>query len=224
MSYTSLLVVPAKGPMETFKEYSNSHLSAPTIWSLLFDKYVPKRFEHDSWICGNAQALWNLADPTSPLTEYERMALTLTFDNMILRVRDIPLAVNVLRKINFDIMESRPDLLAPHWEDICDDLLDIYNSRWLNRLMFWKPRIIGVAFHWTSVSCDIWESKYPTKDEDDEYYGRYDISKDTGHWFMFEQQAPSETKSCQACDKERGLLVDIGGHTCGKPEGCLHNP
>ena len=81
MSYTEL--IPFKnGIPQPGIEFCNAWGGAARIWTALFDRYVPKKFEHDSWICsaaGDDNRLWNLAQrPDLPM--FERAVHAFTFD------------------------------------------------------------------------------------------------------------------------------------------------
>lgn len=185
MSYTSMLQVPAKGEREAVHEYRNSHLSAFLVWQHLFDKHV-KKGEHDYMFSDSCQRVWNLANPKSPLVAYERDALELTFDKMVLKIQDIPRAIEAFKLIDADIKSMNTDIMPTHFPEICDHLLAIHVAA--------DPKVAGVCFIWTSVADDVWDSPSRMSEEEPNCRARYDISRDEGHWFAFSEEAPKEER------------------------------
>lgn len=179
MSYTTMLTVMKSGAMRHKHEYRNSHLSAPIIWTQLYDKYVPHGPYAYMFSDEESKKLWALAKD-SRLAEHEKIALVLTFDNLVLKKKYFASVVDALRKIETDCVAA---MKKKHGEGTIDSthLTAIAND--LEALQKDKT-VQGVAFIWTSVCGDCWDS--PRQDHESTRHTPYNIKKDKEHWFMFE--------------------------------------
>lgn len=79
MSYSTFYVVRVDGSLKWLCEQRNGWLWSPQIWTFLFDKYVPKKHEYDSWMGDGGRKLWGLQNDER-LRREERLALLATFD------------------------------------------------------------------------------------------------------------------------------------------------
>ncbi len=81
MSSCSLIVF--QGDDQTEHRFPNSWGGAARIWTSLFDRYVPKRHEYDSWLLStmmsNDTRLWDLIKHPDIPKEYLRVFVS-TFD------------------------------------------------------------------------------------------------------------------------------------------------
>lgn len=197
MSSTTLLTVPAEGPMEGIQEFRNSWGSAMRVWVSLAEKYCGG--QNPMMIMMNeseGKAFWDLAsDPR--LFDCERMAMAFTFDKMICereKACDLAAALREFNRINpapgkVNHLSAIAEALESHADDDC----------------------VGFAFIQTSVCGDAWyvhedcrdgfhetgnpEEGCPTcdgeKDEDDpQVYRMFDWSKDRerdAHFLLFEE-------------------------------------
>jgi len=160
--------VPKKGEIEEIKEYQNSHFSAPVIWNALVKEY----FNVESWFdlrLENYQPLWKLVDDKR-LKSFEKILLACTFDYTIIKKENF----NKLCKAIDDWINKYPiEKERFHFLAIKEDLKQLDYKDY-----------IGVCFNWTSV-CDIWSTDRETEEGEE---CNWDIAKDKGHWFLFEDK------------------------------------
>ena len=179
MSYTTMLTVMKSGALRPKHEYKNSHRSAPIIWNFLYDKYIPHGPYAYMFSDTESKKLWALAKDER-LAEHEKIALVLTFEELILKKKNFLRVVDALRKIEVDCIAAMKNKHgdeagdSTHLTTIANDLEALQNDK----------TVQGVAFIWTSVCGDCWES--PRQDEKSNRYTPYNIKKDKKHWFMFE--------------------------------------
>jgi len=85
MSYTQLIIFK-DGKPDSDVEYRNAWGGSARIWTALFDAYVPKKHEFDSWLSNNGddKRLWELAS-RADLPMFERAAHAFTFDRFYIR-------------------------------------------------------------------------------------------------------------------------------------------
>jgi hypothetical protein len=178
MSYTTLYGAPKKGELEILQEYKNSHGSAPAIWSHLSQKHLGQRhlFGDEEY-----KKLWALQDDAR-LEEYEKTALVATFDNCMIKTKDLPRVIDAFEKVY--AATQNPQYIN-HLSAIAGDLKTVDAKQYA-----------AVCFCWTSVCGDAWYSydkeefrntkTGEIKEMDSEESRLYDLSKDTKHWFLFE--------------------------------------
>ena len=190
MSYSRMYGVPESGEIVGVKDYRNGWAIAPVIWNYLWRKYI--RLEgSDQYVAGysftspgvgmksNWEFVWALSDDNSKLEPWEALCLALTFDKLVLRKENfkiVSLALYRMAEATYNPNEVNNIL------DIADDLID--DSLW--------EGYIGACFMWTSVADDVWHRPYDDREDDENgepIDGRWlwDISKDEGHWFMFDE-------------------------------------
>ena len=177
MSHSTMYGVPKKGEIRALEEYQNSHGTAPVIWGYLYDKYVPKAHSYDCWGTHN-EKLWALSDDPR-LSRHEKICLWLTFDHCMVKTKDIPVVVEALRQLYKDTFNPE---YVNHLSKLADDMEALQKSR----------KFVALCFIWTSVADDIWDSQAkPVCDkcghEEDDYCGKWDLSKEEGHWFLFDE-------------------------------------
>ena len=84
MSYTTLIIFKDGKPNRGI-EYRNAWGGAPRIWDALFNAYVPKKHEYDTWVTSpNDRRLWDLAI-REDLPMFERAVHAFTFDRFYVR-------------------------------------------------------------------------------------------------------------------------------------------
>lgn len=166
MSRTVMLGVPETGQLKILKEYSNSWLSAPLVWTFLSEKYFPKK--HPVGLGEQLEEIFPMAeDEKSPMLKHEKDILLLTADKMVLPREHFNRAEQSLRAMW--AATHNPNHRGNHLLTIADDLKEV------------PQEFIGVCFIWTTVDGDAWV----VEDDDADGHRFYDISKDTGHWFLF---------------------------------------
>lgn len=170
MSYTSLYGVPLQGCLRTVSEYRNGWGSAPVIWDFIWDKYLrtretEKNYESAMHPNGNLQKICDMANE-GKLLEYERICVHLTYDRCIIRKEDFAKVSDALDTM---YLATYNGVHVNHLKAISSDLRD--SDKWND--------YIGCCFRHTSVG-DEW-TVYGDKDDDCRLY---DISRDTGHWFL----------------------------------------
>lgn len=140
MSSTSLVVFN-NGVAARWIEYQNSWGGAARIWSSLFDAYIPKRHEYDSWMAsGGADLLWPLASQAS-ISLPERAVLAFTFDRFYVRRKNFARLAADLRAFveRFPVVQKVDHL--PAWAKWLDDPGDAE----------------AVALYASSCGEDLWE-------------------------------------------------------------------
>lgn len=170
MSYTSLYGVPLQGCLRTVSEYRNGWGSAPVIWDFIWDKYLRTREtekNHESAMHpnGNLKKICDMANE-GKLLEYERICVHLTCDGCIIRKEDFAKVSDALDTM---YLATNNGVYVNHLKAIASDLRD--DDKWND--------YIGCCFRHTSVG-DAW-TVYGDTDDDCRLY---DISRDTGHWFL----------------------------------------
>jgi len=169
MSYTTLLATNKRGNLECIAEYSNSHGFAACIWDYLFDKYIEKKNDYDSWLF-DAKRLWDL-QKDHRLEEFERISLLVTFDNVMIRCKYKDVVVDALSEMYEAVKRTKPENVN-NLRTICEDIKKLKGQRCF-------------CFIATSVNGDAWTSDRCYKNGESR---NYNIFKDKKHWFLFEQE------------------------------------
>lgn len=172
MSYTTLYKVPASGPIETYKDYHNAFRSAWLVWDTMSKQYLGKdavefmldRSEHAM------QPVWDLwKDPNVP--ESHRIVMASTFDKVMVKRE------NLERLGEAYDAYSRAVEDPGHIEAMADDLRELAQDE----------TCFAVCWCQTSVSSDVWLAPVTCECCGSEVdYRMYDVSRDEGHWFLFE--------------------------------------
>lgn len=148
----------------------NAWLSAPKIWRIIEEKYLPPFIMHGevfSRQVGGIDALqevWELYD-TGTMTETEDICLASTFDRVVVSAKNAPKVIDAFRK--FDQETS-----LPQQADIIKENIENYKF-----------------FGWCQTTVvSIWESAREIKDENGEIVGYhpYNLNIDEKHWEMLE--------------------------------------
>ena len=174
MSYAELKIVKKNGDVVGYKEYNNAFGGAAFIWTKLYDKYLKdQNIPYDSWLL-NREKLWKLSKDES-IPFFARVVLNSTYDHVIIKRENILDLANALEKF-LEIFPPSKGTIC-HLGNWVNDLRDIYKDK----------SIRGIAFYQTSVSQDLWNI-YNDNEEDDSWTDRdYNIEKDEGHWFLFDE-------------------------------------
>lgn len=167
MSYTTIFKVPESGSIEPVAEFGNAFRGAMIVWMGLSKKYLglemPPIFSEEGM-----NRLWNLAKDES--VEYDdRLVLCATFDRVMVRRETIPVIVEAFRAFG----NRHED--AGHLPQQADFLEKLYNE---------DENFYAVCWNQTSVNSDAWMVRDGEDEDGDAVYRYWDISKDTGHWFL----------------------------------------
>lgn len=185
MSYSSLYGVPEKGEIEFMKKYQNSWGTAPHVWNDIFDKYI--KTPENPYIFSQYDKLWPLADDEK-LPEFERGMLKFTLDQLMVKKENFPELISIISEYVEKFPKDKG--VVNHWPQIAKDLSELDFSKYT-----------AICFIWTSVADDVWDAKEKCVDcfnqvcEKEDHYNeedgivwrKWDISKDEGHWFMFQE-------------------------------------
>lgn len=139
MSSTTMLCVPAVGPMMEIAEFQNSWGSAMRVWDAMATRYYPGQ---PVFFAMDSKRFWGLKDDPR-LTECERLAFVWTFDRAICErehandLADALCQFNSMYPVNgkANHLPAIADALKSHAMDEC----------------------VGLAFIQTSVSSDVWD-------------------------------------------------------------------
>lgn len=168
MSYTEMFKVPETGPIEHVADFSNAFLSAWHVWSEMAKAYLGQEASH-LMSQGNMQRVWDLWKHDVPLSH--RIVMLFTFDNVMVKRE------NFLRLAK--AMDAFADRFGPGTLRLQAEKL---------RELYGNPTIYAMCWNQTSVNADAWWVRDETlPGDEDEQYRLYDISKDTGHWFLFDR-------------------------------------
>ena len=171
MSRSTLYAAGPDGDMEPVQDYRNAWLFAVVIWRWMIDNYLRKELPEGSasgrWL-GNKpvmEKLWQLAyEPSVPWIE--SVCLAATFDRALVRGSERVAIVNAFRSF-MTLVESECHLGA-----MAADIEVLPEN---TRAIGWYP---------TSVAENLW---FVTDDEADEEGRAYNIDRDTGHFWIFEE-------------------------------------
>lgn len=151
MSHTELVPfvngLPTSGP-----EFSNSWGGASRIWESLFNKYIPKRHEHDSWLLRQDNSLWDLIrDERLPI--FERAVHGFTFNLFYVARNNLARFASDLR----EFVKNNP--VGEHYVDHLSAWAD-----WIDA----NQGIDAVGLYGTSVGENLWfRYKAPENEDDD---------------------------------------------------------
>ena len=151
MSYTTMFLVTHDGELEEIAEYLNAWGSAARVWESLREQYLPEQatFLYDT------QRIWDLWR-REDLPDHVRLVLLSTFDCAVIEGERLAEMAAYLRAFVSDFPTDRVDNLPK----IAGDL---------ERLAEEKRDLLGVCFHQTSVTDDIWLSWNEEKEERETY-------------------------------------------------------
>lgn len=179
MSRTTVYVAPENGAFVEVAEFGNAWGSAARIWSALAERYCG---DTAYWlVCRSEEEqrrFWALAKDER-LSREERIVFAWTFDRALV---DRPHFEEMARCL--DTFRA----IYPAGEKVCHLSL---HAALLRRLasedhgLSFAPFAVGI---WqTSVSECSWIVREGEEGEDGEDCRPYDLSRDAGHWFLFEE-------------------------------------
>lgn len=183
MSYTTIYSVPESGEILKAAGYKNAFGSGPFIWSNLCVKYLG--WEKHGWLLSDPaklQKLWDLA-ADSRLDWFERVTHATTFDKVMVRRENL---YRVARALEEFVAKYPPG----------DHVCSLLEQAETLRTLALDKSCYAVCWCQTSVSDDVWHA-YERGDEEETPL--WDISKDKGHWFLFDElKCDDETFPCEA--------------------------
>jgi len=160
MSYTTIIHVYPNDKIESGKELSNSHGSAPFVWNLLCQKYCGTK--PYGYFTGRAldRLCPRYRDQSVPLAH--RAVLAMTFDFSYVAKKDYAQAAQHIREF---LEEFKDNTHVNHWP-------------WIASMYEANPNVPGIGIYHTSVS----ENPYMKWDESleqevprwDDIYSIYD--------------------------------------------------
>ena len=164
MSYTELYKVPKTGPLELYAEFHNAYRGAMLVWMNLGEHYLGE------FNIMNLTPVWNLAkDFHLPLSH--RIVLLATFDNVMIRKENLPRFVQAVDDYS---KQFDPGTLPEQCFKLGELVVD--------------PTCYAVCWNQTSVNCDAWEVERETDVDGEPLYEMYDVSHDSDHWFLFDEE------------------------------------
>jgi hypothetical protein len=177
MSYTEMFKVPESGEIESVADFENAFRSAWRVWSEMAEAYLGQDAGH-MILDKNMQPVWDLWKREDVPLDH-RIVMAFTFDNVMVRRE------NFVRLA--EAMEEFAKRFGPG--TLLEQALEL-------RRLADDETAYAVCWNQTSVNVDTWYVRDETLSEDeDEQYRMYDISKDVGHWFLFDELAESLTES-----------------------------
>lgn len=134
------LITFKNGKVDKLIEYGNSWGGAARIWTSLFNQYITKKHECDSWLAGGGddKRLWDLATD-SRVSFLEKVVHVFTFDRHYVLQKDFVTLVRALRYFSETYATNGVDHL-PRWAD------------WIES----HPEVEALSLHCTSVSENPW--------------------------------------------------------------------
>lgn len=171
MSHTTILSVSESGPMVPIYDFENAWLSAMHIWMRIDKKYNMYPGENGfsmALIMGRLSKIWNICDDKKfPI--FERLVVASTLDRAI------------LRQARFrEMAEAMSQFATIHGAGTLGEQAAAIMS--LN-----QNNAYGVAWRQTSVGHSTW---YINDESCEEGVRMYDLSRDSGHWFIDEEVLP----------------------------------
>lgn len=162
MSYTTLYLVPESGSVEDFAEYRNAFRGGYLVWDNMARQYLGE--PASGFMFSGMQPVWDLAGDEG-VPEAHRLVMMSTFDKVMVRRENLVRLAEAFERYSADFED--PGHIPAQAADL--------------RRLAEEPRCFAVCWCQTSVSSDVW---YVVEGED---HRRYDVSRDSDHWFMFDE-------------------------------------
>lgn len=193
MSYTTLYLVPESGEIREFAEYRNAYGSAAYCWTSLCDRYLGGL----QWILSAdaVKRLWRLASD-GRMPEHHKTALQATFDNVMVRRENLGKVAKAFEAFVEDF---------PPGQQACSLLKQAADLR---RMYLDDPECFAVCWCQTSVAGGAWMASDDEVDQDgDPMWRMWDISKDEGHWFLFDEVEEEVEGNVAGAANDAGALT-----------------
>lgn len=188
MSYTTLYKVPAKGKIESFQEFGNSRRGAAMLWAHLGRKYIPgfRDMHYDS---DSARVRKLAKDPR--LHDHEKDVLLSTLDGAMLAREHFERVAAAMDRVAKELTRVDNDKSRGLREVYIQDPGHYPEHAAALRRMLDDQAAYAACWDQTSVASDQW-TRYDECEtcghELDDTGRMYDISRDSGHWFMLEEE------------------------------------
>jgi len=177
MTYTTIYSVPKEGELKMEAELGTAHWSAPAVWTMVCEEWLDDKDYH--FLQTDCSKLWALSDDER-LPFWQRIVLATTYDNVIVKLENLPKVIWVMREFYVEFKKRYPEH-GCHLPEQADVLQRIFD----------EGTAFGVCWTQTSVCADSWEVC-----EKCECCGQYledgeirlfDLSKDDdyGAWLLF---------------------------------------
>ncbi len=216
MSATYLYTVSPNGPLTLHEEFRNSHRGAMWIWMRLREKFHPDHVwpenapyddprvkEASKWIM-KYDDIWALSKD-SRLCRNEKIVLMSTYDNVMVKRKNFEELITAFRWFadnygteSAEEKEKRINWKAPEkpkdgqWSihDMFSQTPPLENHSLNEQAVVIEKlkdnkKVYAICWNQTSVNGDAWITYIPKKDE----HRSYNIKKDKGHWFLFDDLA-----------------------------------
>lgn len=165
MSSTALIEF-SENLADSYYEFRNAWGGAARIWGSLFEAYIEKKYEYDSWLmAANDGRLWEVVHDER-LSRAERVVYLMTCDNALVKNENFKEMAKALREF---AVKHPVDVAVCHLES------------WAKVFESSQAEVIGL--YATSVVENPWFGWNEEKDEPEPY----DISKGDKHWFVFDR-------------------------------------
>lgn len=172
MSYTEMFKVSESGIVEEVAEFNNAFRGTVLVWDNMATEYLD---ESVGWLMAYdaMDQVWDLAKRQDVLIAH-RIVLMSTFDRVMVRRENLDRLI--------DAIETYAETFDPGTL-----LLQVTKLRELRN----DRDCQAVCWNQTSVNADVWWVYIDGEDEEEE--GRpYDVTQDTGHWFLFDREWAAE--------------------------------
>lgn len=118
-------------------------------------------------ITNEMQEVWDLIKDDR-ITEYEKICMKSTFDNVLVKKENLPKLIEAFR--NFEGQSSLPEQADLILEELKID-----------------DTFLAIGWNQTSVNGDNWEN-FGDYNEETELYEPYNINTMDRHWFLFDDE------------------------------------
>ena len=170
MSHTTIYKFPAEGPAEEFESYRNAFLSAMAIWLIAAENHLGISKENSAGFIftgGVKKMMALIEDKTKPA--YLRAVIASTADKALVKRENFQKLAAHFREFQAKEAKDR----ATHCIAQAETL----------EAMLKDPTAVAAGWQQTSAGPDVWEVLDPKTQE----HRNYDLSKDSGHWFIYDE-------------------------------------
>ncbi len=193
MSHTTIYTVPKSGSVIPAAEYNNAFGGAWFVWNVMYEAYEkrPDEYMHQDAVMKRIWALFK----ADRIEFFERAVMGSTFDRVMVRREHWP-----------RLAECMEQFYAKHYDTTKGTVCSIRaQATTLKKLFDEAPEeIIAVCWCQTSVNGDAWYKYGDGIGEDGEDERGYDITKDDGHWFLFDELTDDARTTTAAQSPESG--------------------
>jgi len=164
MSYTTLYKVPESGEIVVSREFHNAFRGGYLIWENLAKRYLGVNSVALLLLHDGMEDVWKLAE-RGDVPWAHKVALMTTFDGVMVRRENLPRLIDALEQYARDFIDPGhiPEQIEALRELVDDE--DCFAACWQQ----------------TSVT-SAWSVSLPNDET-----RMYDVSRDTWHWFLFDE-------------------------------------